>query len=267
MAKAKGTSLFSVGDVITSREGFKYKVLDYEDAHNVTIQWEDCGTIQICMSGDVAKGKLKYLNKRSVFGIGYLGFGRFVPGERRMSEGQERVPSAIHRHWRHVLERTVADRDINRYEDCEIVESWHCFQDFAEWAVEQKNAFGVEESGRLYHLDKDMVKEGNRLYCPEYCVFLPNEVNCFYTKKEIGNTGFAGVNYIRPGSKNAKDGYIARCHRGKVREYLGYYDTPEEAHAAYKIHKEKYAKELAAKWAGKIDDRVIEYLENFRVKN
>lgn len=267
MAASKGTSLFSVGDVITSKEGFQYRVIRYEDAHNVTIQWQDCGTLQVCMSGDVAKGKLKYLNKKSVFGIGYIGFGRFVPGERRMSSGEERMSPIIHRHWRHVLERTVADREISRYEDCTVVDDWHCFQDFAEWAVIQKNAFAVEGSGRLYHLDKDMVKEGNRIYCPEYCVFLPNEVNCFYVKKEVGNTGFLGVNRIKPRRSTYKTGYIARCNKGDVREYLGFYDTPEEAHAVYKKHKEEYAKELALKWEGKIDDRVIDYLENFKVKS
>lgn len=267
MNKGRGTKLFAVGDLLTNNEGFKYKVVDYQNAQNVTIQWQDCGTLQVFMSGAVAKGRIKYLNKKSVFGVGYIGFGRFVPGERRMSESEERVPKVIHRHWRHVLERTVAGHDKSRYEDCEVVDSWHCFQNFAEWAVVQKNAFAAEGNGRLYHLDKDMVKDGNRIYCPEYCVFLPSEVNCFHTKKEVGNTGFIGVNEIRGEKEGYKTGYIARCHKGDVREYLGYYDTPEEAHAVYKIHKEAYAKELAKRWEGRIDDRVIEYLENFKIKS
>lgn len=255
------------GDVFTSREGFQYEVVEYVNALNVIIRWKDCGTEQTCLANDVRRGTLKYLNKKSVFGIGFLGYGRFVPGERRMSGGQERVPSVLHRHWRHVLERTVADREIKRYEDCQVVESWHNFQNFAEWAIETQNSQAKEDNGRLYALDKDMVKEGNRIYCPEFCVFIPNEVNCFYTKKEIGNTGFAGVNCIKGKEITYKTGYIARCNKGKVREYLGYYDTPEEAHAVYKAHKEAYARELACKWDGKIDSRVIDYLANFKIRN
>lgn len=252
-----------VGEIYKNAEGFKYEIIHYENALEVTIKWADCGTVQVCSAHDAYRGALKYLNHRSVFGVGFIGYGRFVPGERRMEGWQQRVPTILHRHWRHVLERTVADREIKRYEDCQVVEDWHNFQNFAEWAVETKNSMRREENGRLWHLDKDMVCKGNRLYCPEYCVFLPNEVNAFYTKREIGNTGYPGVNYIKPASKNAKEGYIARCSVGKERVYLGYYDSAEEAFYKYKECKEKAARHLALQWEGEIDCRVIDYLNNF----
>ena len=261
----KGCKYFSVGDVLTNNEGYSFKIKDYENAQNVTIQWLDCGTTETCTSSNLIRGAVKYLNKPSVFDIGFIGYGRFVPGEKRLQNGQQRLDKYIHRHWRHVLERTVAGRDIKRYEDSSVVADWYNLQNFAEWAIEQKNSTKVEDNGRLYHLDKDMVCKGNRIYCPEYCVFIPNEVNCFYTKREIGNTGFPGVNYIKPTTAGAKEGYIARCSIGKEREYLGYYSTAEEAFHHYKVAKEKSAKELASRWENKIDDRVIDYLNNFKV--
>lgn len=259
----KGCKQFSVGDVLVNNEGYAFKVVDYENARNVTIQWFDCGSFEICTSGNLIKGAVKYLNKPSVFGVGYIGYGKFVPGEKRLQDGQVRLNKYIHRHWRHVLERTVAGRDIKRYEDCSVTPEWYNLQNFADWAAEQKNSTKVEDNGRLYHLDKDMVSKGNRVYCPDYCVFIPNEVNAFYTKKDLGNTGYPGVNYIKPASSGAKEGYIARCTIGKEREYLGYYDNAEEAFYQYKEAKEKAAKLLASKWENKIDDRVIEYLNNF----
>lgn len=262
---ARGCKHFNVGDIRINNEGYEFEIVKYNHARDVVIRWLACGTEESCNSGNLIKGAIKYLNNPSVFGIGYLGYGRFVPGEKRLKEGQERLNPDIHRHWRHVLERTVSHRNIQRYEDCSVVEEWYSLQNFAEWLVEQKNGLAKEENGRLYHLDKDMVCKGNRVYCPEYCVFLPNEVNCFYTRTEIGNTGYPGVNYIKPATKGAKEGYIARCHVGKVRKYLGYYDTAMEAFLQYKKCKEGSAKELASRWEGKVDDRVIEYLHNFTV--
>lgn len=261
----KGCKQFSVGDVLSNNEGYDFRVVDYENARNVTIQWLECGSFEVCTSGNLLKGAVKYLNKPSVFGVGFIGYGRFVPGEKRLQDGQERLNKYIHRHWRHVLERTIGGRDIKRYDDCSVTTDWYDLQTFAEWAVEQKNSTKTEENGRLYHLDKDMVCKGNRVYCPEYCVFIPNEVNAFYTKKDVGNTGFPGVNYIKPATSGAKDGYIARCTIGKEREYLGYYNSPETAFYHYKEAKEKAAKHLASLWENKIDDRVIEYLNNFVV--
>ena len=67
--------------------------------------------------------------------------------------------------------------------------------------------------------------------------------------------------------KLTRQGTLHGATKERQGNILDFYDTPEEAHAVYCRHKEGYAKELSSKWAGKIDDRVIEYLENFKVKN
>jgi hypothetical protein len=91
-------------------------------------------------------------------------------------------------------------------------------------------------------------------------------VNVFFSKKEAGNAGFSGVNIIHPKTSRSKIGYIARCTTpGKPREYLGYYETAEEAFAIYKETKERAAIVLADIWDGKLDPRVIESLHKFTV--
>lgn len=47
--------------------------------------------------------------------------------------------------------------------------------------------------------------------------------------------------------------------------YCGSYGSVEEAFSAYKVAKERYLKELAEKWKGKIDDRAYEALINYEV--
>lgn len=256
-----GSKRAKVGDVMKNNEGYSLEVIAYENANNVTIRWLDCGTEEVTAAGNISRGMIKYLNKPSVFGVGYLGYGRFVPGEKRLTEGQIRLPTHLHRHWRHVLERALPGvRDVPRYEDAEVCPEWHNFQNFGEWAILQKNHDGVENNGRLWHLDKDILVSGNKLYSPNTCCFAPNEVNAFFTKKDIGNTGYFGVNEIRGKRATYKTGYIARCTVNGIREYLGFYDTPEEAFFVYADAKERAARELAKKWEGIVDDRITNLL-------
>ena len=256
---------FKKGDVFQNNEGYYYTIEEYINPTNVIIKWNDCGTEDVVTSGNITKGAVKYLNQPSVFGVGFLGYGRFIPGSKRIREGEIRLPRHLHRYWRHILERTVGNRDITRYEGCLIHEDWLNLQNFCEWAVLQKNHDAVESNGRKWHIDKDILVKGNRTYGPDTCVFVPNEINIFFIEREVGNTGQIGVNFIKPSHPNAKDGYVARCHTGGERKYLGYFDTIEDAHAAYKEEKERAAKTLADKWEGIVDDRVIVKLHEYEV--
>ena len=264
--KKIGTKHFSVGDTLSTNKGYLFEIVKYDSARQVTIQWVDCGTEEVCTSGNIVNGAVKYLNDQSVFGAGFMGYGRFVPGEKRLLEGQQRLPKHLHRHWRHMLERGLSGvRQIRCYEGVSVCSEWLNMQNFCEWAVLQKNHDAVEDSGRLWHLDKDAILAGNKEYKPDACCFLPNEVNCFFAEKDKGDTGLHGVNRIVGDRSSYKTGYTARCTLGGVREYLGFYDTPEEAAWAYAKHKERAATALAYKWEGIIDDRVVDRLYSFKI--
>ena len=103
------------------------------------------------------------------------------------------------------------------------------------------------------------------MYQSECCTFVPNVINSFFVTTEIGNTGYLGVNYIKPATKGSKEGYIARCGDSEgERKYLGYYSTPKLAYQAYREAKIEAAnRAIADKWEGKVDDRVITALRNF----
>ena len=140
---------------------------------------------------------------------------------------------------------------------------WHNFQNFAEWALKNPCYGNYDEKGKIWHIDKDILVHGNRVYSENTCLFIPNEINIIFVDNQIGNTGYLGVNYIKPATKGAKEGYIARCHFSGERKYLGYYATPKIAYQAYRGAKIEAAKELADKWEGKVDGRVITALRNF----
>ena len=223
----------------TSREGHKFttnsgwngEVIEWKDAFNVKVKWQD-GSESYTVWGHIVAGSIKPLFQPSVEGVGYIGEGRFIPHSyKHLPEGKEYAPQEIYGYWIRMLNRCYNEKEQAKsggrsYIGCKVSEVWHNFQNFAEWATSNPYCGKVDEKGNSWHLDKDIIEEGNRVYRPECCTFVPNIVNAFFSSTEIGNTGYLGVNYIKPATEGSKEGYIARCGDSDgVRQYLGYYET------------------------------------------
>ena len=59
-------------------------------------------------------------------------------------------------------------QDNIEYVDVTCVPEWHLFQTFAEWCDVQ---IGFNNEG--WHLDKDILVKGNKIYGPDFCAFVP----------------------------------------------------------------------------------------------
>lgn len=250
-----------VGQSFTTKSGWSCKVIDYKDAFNVRVIWQD-GSESTESSVALKQGSIKPLNQPSVEGIGFIGVGKFVP--RSYKHGIQ-LSEKIYGYWIRMFSRCYNPHELNkprnaRYRDVHICKEWHNFQNFAAWALQQVNSECLD-----YELEKDLLGGSNKYYAPENCCFLPAEINRFLMQIEQGEHGL-GAHYIRPKYPNAKDGWVARCHTGIEREYLGYFNTPQQATAAYIKRKESYAKELALKWKDKIDQKAYDALMNYKVE-
>ena len=258
-----------VGYKFTTNSGWNGEVIEWNDAFNVKVKWQD-GSESTTSWADITGGSIKPLLQPSVSGVGYIGEGRFIPRSyKKLSPGEEYAPDMAYSYWMRMITRCYSEKEQSKpscraYIGCTVSEEWHNFQNFAEWCVANQYCGKLDHKGKLWHLDKDILMEGNRVYQPECCTFVPNVINSFFVTTEIGNTGYLGVNYIKPATKGSKDGYISRCGDSEgVRKYLGYYDTPKLAYQAYREAKIEAAKDLADKWEGKVDGRVITALRNF----
>lgn len=140
------------------------------------------------------------------------------------------------------------------YAGCENM--FEDFQDFAEWCQTQ---IGYD---RDFHLDKDLLVKGNKIYSKEFCVFLPKELNTVLTKRTRGRGKYP------IGVSEDKHGIKARCSKlgEKDSVFLGYFDSAEDAFFMYRKYKESWLKELAVKWKDQIDPRAYEALMNYRVE-
>ena len=114
-----------------------------------------------------------------------------------------------------------------------------CFENFYEWLHSQENFDKWNDD--KWTIDKDILIKGNKVYSPETCCLVPNNVNALFIKK----SNYRGDLPI--GVKQSHKSFIARCSNPITcnREYLGSYSTPSYAFLAYKKYKEELIKQIA----------------------
>jgi hypothetical protein len=143
------------------------------------------------------------------------------------------------------------------YEGCSCFEDWNIYENFKKWALLTENGYILG-----YHLDKDILFKGNKVYSPSTCCFVPQEINNLLT-----NCRRARGKYPIGVAKNRNMFDVHLCCYG-VNSCIGTYDTPIKAFNAYKTAKEKYIKELAKKYfqEGKITEKVYNALMKYEVE-
>lgn len=156
--------------------------------------------------------------------------------------------------------RMANTHKTSTYQNCTICSSWESYDNFYEWVTSQIGFNSKDEAGKCYALDKDILFKGNKHYSPETCVFVPREINNFYTTRKRHR----GDCLIGTTKKNSGFQVSLNLGNGKS-NYFGVYESNIDAFNKYKIVKESYAKQLAIKWTGLVDPRVIDALNNFTV--
>ena len=166
--------------------------------------------------------------------------------------------------WQNMLERCFSEKLQTRYPTykvCNVSDNFLNYSFFYDWCQEQIGFGKVDEKGRSWCLDKDLLFVGNKTYSETACVFVPQEINKFFN--ECGNTKGEyplGVSFHKQSGK-----FKAQCTVNGVRRSLGYFNTPQEAFAVYKPFKENLCKQLALKWQSEIDERLFNTMMNWAV--
>ena len=246
-----------VGKVFKSKSSGDFKVLKYNDSANVVIQFLKTGYETLVQLTNVRNGYIKDPYLPSVYGVGILG--TKYPSKVSGVTTKEYVP------WCSMLKRCYSDSYKKKnptYKDCEVSENFKSYEYFYEWCHKQVG-FGNDGNGNPFHLDKDLLIKGNKVYSESTCVFIPSEINSLLIKREaLRGEYLIGVYW----SKTNK-AFRARVNKNKgASEHLGYFNTELEAFNAYKVAKETYIKEQANKFKSQIDPRAYEALMNYQVE-
>ena len=138
--------------------------------------------------------------------------------------------------WKSMMRRCYSERCLQKspqYRGCSVCEEWHIFSNFMAWMKTQ--------SWEGKQIDKDILVPGNKVYSPETCVFVSRNVNVLLTNS-LAKRGKCpvGVRFMVSIKK-----YTAQMTRYSKITHLGTFDTPEEAHEAYKKERIKYILEIA----------------------
>ena len=247
-----------VGKVCKSLNSGDFKVLKYNNSKNVEIQFLKTGFETSVRLGQVKSGSIKDPYSPSVYGVGIVG--TKYPITINGVQTKEYVL------WKRMLERCYSDSAYQKrrqtYEGCEVSDKFKSYEYFYEWCHSQIG-FGNDGNGNPFHLDKDLLVKGNKVYSENTCVFIPAEINSLLIKREALRGGYLiGVCWNK-----TNKAFMAQVGKGKGRsENLGYYKTELEAFNAYKKAKEVFVKEQAEKWKSQIDPRADIAFMNYQVE-
>ena len=246
-----------VGKVYKSLNSGDFTILKYNGSKDVEIQFLKTGYRKVAEMKEVRSGEIKDPYLASVFGVGVLGT--------KYSSKINGVRTKEYALWYDMLERCYSDfykKKRPTYEGCKVSDNFKYYEYFYEWCHKQVG-FGVDGNGKPFHLDKDLLVKGNKVYSENTCVFVPAEINSLLIKC----TASRGKHLIGVSWNNVNKAFVARvCKNKGKREYLGSFKTEIEAFNAYKEAKESFIKEQAEKWKGQIDDRAYNALMNYQVE-
>lgn len=150
-------------------------------------------------------------------------------------EGRQ-ITCPFYSKWKNMLKRCYDKNFLSKnptYAGCSVCTEWLTFSNFRAWMAEQ------DWKGK--QLDKDLIKRGNKIYHPDFCVFVSSVVNSFSTDS-ARNRGSLPI-----GVCMSRSSYIATCGNPltKKREYLGSYVDEHSAHKAWLNRKMEIANQLA----------------------
>lgn len=153
--------------------------------------------------------------------------------------------------WHSMIQRSTKYRGNYTHVSCD--ERFKDFDYFHEWCQEQVGFREVDNKGKIFSLDKDILSEGFGVYSPETCVFVPPVLNNLFRNpcRELPR----GVTDGRV-KKSSNKRYISSISKGGRCVYLGSFHSIEEAKEAYDAARKEYLLELYEAYGVRVDGRV-----------
>ena len=197
------------------------------------------------------------MSSKTIQGIGY---------------NDEKHPSRVsgkkireYRTWTNMLLRCTENSWVHRpsYTGTTCSENFKSYSYFYEWCNKQVGFGNIDDNMESWHLDKDLLIKGNKLYSEDNCVFVPKKINTLLVKSDALRGAHAiGVHLVKKTNK-----YTAQINNScGVRQHLGCFDTEQDAFFSYKAAKEAYIKQVAEEYKSSLDQRAYQALMNYQVE-
>lgn len=134
------------------------------------------------------------------------------------------VPEPHYATWKALFQRCYGDNS-KYHTDCEVAEDWWLLSEFWRWMDTQE----WKRDDRKFTLDKDLKIPGNRIYSPETCMFVPQQINTLFAIREAARGDLPlGVTLRKDTNK-----YLVHCHQDGKIVHGGYFNDPQAAHKVW----------------------------------
>lgn len=153
--------------------------------------------------------------------------------------------------WTSMLQRAYSDKyKITRptYTGVEVCAEWRLFSNFLVWFNNNYT--------KGYDLDKDILVDGNKIYNPEACIFVPSNINSFLTLHNNARGNYS-IGVTKQGNR-----YISTIYIDGVQKPLGRFDTEFAAHSAWMKAKLKRAEEFNFPALARIITKLKYHIDN-----
>lgn len=236
-----------IGKVYKTKNYGDVRVISYQNSRDILVQFLDTGATTSATMGNLKKGLLRDYYKKTNYGVGFLGVGKYS------STSDKKIYTA----WRNMFRRCYSGKDAG-YDDVSVCEEWHNFQVFACWAYSQKMSIDPD-----WELDKDILSATGKIYSPDFCRFVPRNINMAFVKtKNFNKRGNLPIGVSKSSSQKGK--YRASVSVGD-KVINSNFDTIQEAFAWYKNNKEAYLKTLANNYIDNLDKNIYTKLIEYSV--
>ena len=243
-----------IGETSNNNQGIEMTIINYKNNSDIDIQFSDGTVVEHVQYYNFINGNVKNYNIPSYLGKGYLGYGQYT-------SRVDGIKTEEYVKWGSMLTRCYSEKfhEKENYKDCIVCDEWHNFQNFAKWYYENKYMPPFDD--RL-ELDKDIKIKNNKIYSPETCLLVPKRINSTILNRK-NDRGNCCIGVSRHGDK-----YIAHTNPYggmHTKNYIGTFDTEEEAFYAYKKCKEKIIKEIAENYKPYIPYEVYDALIRYEI--
>lgn len=238
------------GKVYPSNRFGDVEIVEYIDNKKAVIKFLNTGYTAEESWSSIRSGYIRDRSLPTTCGFGFIDVEGASIGRNMTKE---------YKLWNNMITRCYNENLRYRhpsYKDCTVSENFKYLSNFKEWYHKQ---IGSDQEG--WHLDKDILVKGNKVYSEDTCCFVPPDINLLFTKADrIRGKYPIGIYEDKQAGK-----FKVRISVEGKQKHVGRYYCEKEAFYAYKVAKEQHIKEVANKWKGQIDPRVYDALMNYEV--
>lgn len=224
----KTLKTLKVGDTFTTNEGCIATVIRIRGSIDIDVTFnDDWSYVRNVRLDSLNRGAVKNPYHPSVYGLGYMGVGDYRPY-------LNRVRCKAYTVWLNMLKRSYYTK-YAYYADSTVCKEWLSYQVFAEWYY--NHPYCIEG----YQLNKNIPDANNRVYSPETCTLVPQQVGNLFRKDCFLESSDSGVG---TGINFTYNRYVV--HIGSTE--VGRYRTLELAVSARALYRAEYILALANKF-------------------